>query len=328
MTPLEGYHSPKVKRVLAREIGMTKVCPGDNCEFNREPQPLVNFHRNAARYDGLGNYCKKCAKRIQDRQKLRDKPPVVSGVKTCSRCKTEHPVDNFKPWILGRDGRYPRCQSCIAEILSAAHLANREDRNLKNETARIARRERNAIELQSYWDSLAQGFPEKTKICKECGGDPQPFSNFQIHLDMQHGLSSKCRKCCARADKIRYHTEHESKWSKRAMHSIRDRSKKKGIPFDMGTSDLLDPKTGQLPVYCSVLPHIKLDYSSGDDRRMWASVDKIIPRLGYIKGNVRVISMCANAAKMDGEGDIVNPPEIPDADFFFTSPSCLPLSDS
>jgi hypothetical protein len=67
-----------------------------------------------------------------------------------------------------------------------------------------------------------------------------------------------------------------------------------------------------------------LIYDGSGDRRCWASVDKIIPSVGYVSGNVRIISMAANMAKLDGIGDILqlkpapkSKPPIPDYPFLF-----------
>jgi hypothetical protein len=94
-------------------------------------------------------------------------------------------------------------------------------------------------------------------------------------------------------------TWQKNNWESMAMSRCKARAKKKGIPFDMSKSDLLDSK-GNLPEFCPVFPHIKLDYSSGQDRRLWASVDRKTPNLGYIKGNVWVISWAANMWKTNG----------------------------
>ncbi len=55
------------------------------------------------------------------------------------------------------------------------------------------------------------------------------------------------------------------------------------------------------PTHCPVLG-IELDYYSSAGRRSEnsASFDKINPELGYVKGNVRVISWRANRIKNDG----------------------------
>jgi hypothetical protein len=96
-----------------------------------------------------------------------------------------------------------------------------------------------------------------------------------------------------------------SGWTRRAVYRCKHRSADKDIPFNIEESDLNDIETGRLPVFCAILPYIRLDYSAGQDKRIWASVDRIEPKLGYVKGNVRVISMAANMAKSDGFGDIL-----------------------
>ena len=56
-----------------------------------------------------------------------------------------------------------------------------------------------------------------------------------------------------------------------------------------------------LPEYCPVLPWIRLDYGNNHgDRNMWASIDRIDPRIGYVAGNVRIISFRANVLKSNG----------------------------
>ena len=100
-------------------------------------------------------------------------------------------------------------------------------------------------------------------------------------------------------------------WSMKAVYRSKHRAAEKNVPFNIEESDLNDPETNKLPVFCSILPYIRLDYSGGKDKRRWASVDRIKPKLGYAKGNVRVISMAANMAKSDGEGDVFVSKPIP-----------------
>jgi hypothetical protein len=75
----------------------------------------------------------------------------------------------------------------------------------------------------------------------------------------------------------------------------RQAAKRKNIPFTI-LFDEIDK-----PVYCPVLG-IELNYGwSGEDRRddFKATFDKVIPKLGYIPGNVFVISWRANKLKSD-----------------------------
>lgn len=69
------------------------------------------------------------------------------------------------------------------------------------------------------------------------------------------------------------------------------RAKKRGIPFDLSPDDF------NIPEKCPVLGHV---FEPPKKNAWWSpSLDKIIPSLGYVKGNVRVISMRANMIKGD-----------------------------
>src|SRR5208282_2653860 len=93
-------------------------------------------------------------------------------------------------------------------------------------------------------------------------------------------------------------------WQDKAVTNCHARARQKGVPRGMKGSDLLDPKTGALPVFCPIFPHIRLDYNQGPDRRCWASVDRKVPELGYVTGNVWVISLAANTWKSNGSSPL------------------------
>lgn len=74
------------------------------------------------------------------------------------------------------------------------------------------------------------------------------------------------------------------------------RAKKLGIPFDLGREDLVMP---------DVCPVLGLPFEWGVGQMGWRnmrspSLDKIKPQLGYVKGNVRIISNRANHLKSNG----------------------------
>lgn len=78
------------------------------------------------------------------------------------------------------------------------------------------------------------------------------------------------------------------------VRSARRRALLKGIPFDIDYTDI------HIPEYCPLLG-IKLNKHIGegvgfDDS---PSLDKIVPELGYVKGNVWIISDRANRIKSD-----------------------------
>lgn len=79
--------------------------------------------------------------------------------------------------------------------------------------------------------------------------------------------------------------------AKKLYGKTKERALKDGIPFDIELSDVV------IPTHCPYLG-IELTHNLGKgflDSN--SSIDKIIPELGYIKGNIQVISRLANQMK-------------------------------
>lgn len=78
---------------------------------------------------------------------------------------------------------------------------------------------------------------------------------------------------------------------------IRATAKKQGIPFNLTEEDVA------IPDVCPVLG-IPLNKNAGNGRNTTrddsVSVDRLIPELGYVKGNVVVMSFKANRMKNNG----------------------------
>lgn len=76
------------------------------------------------------------------------------------------------------------------------------------------------------------------------------------------------------------------------LSSARSRAKRKGIPFNLEVCDIVIPET------CPVLG-IPLTRNLGKHggTNSSATVDRIVPELGYVKGNIQVMSMLANNMK-------------------------------
>jgi hypothetical protein len=74
------------------------------------------------------------------------------------------------------------------------------------------------------------------------------------------------------------------------LQGARQRAKKDGLPFDLTRDDII------IPTICPVLG-CELKMSSGKPSNCSPSIDRIQPELGYVKGNVRIISWRANDVK-------------------------------
>ena len=74
------------------------------------------------------------------------------------------------------------------------------------------------------------------------------------------------------------------------LSNTKVRAKAKNIPFDLEVTDII------IPEFCPVLG-IKLERATGRPTASSPSIDKIVPSLGYVKGNIIVISYRANMIK-------------------------------
>ena len=79
---------------------------------------------------------------------------------------------------------------------------------------------------------------------------------------------------------------------KTLLIGVKKRAKDKGIPFDIDVADVI------IPSQCPVLG-VALVQGKGKVCQSSPTIDRIIPELGYVKGNVQVISHLANAMKQN-----------------------------
>jgi hypothetical protein len=86
---------------------------------------------------------------------------------------------------------------------------------------------------------------------------------------------------------------HQSRPELRMLYSARESAKRQDIPFDLVADDII------IPERCPVLG-LELQRSNGSRTYSSPSLDRLVPLLGYVKGNVQVISWRAN--KLKGEG--------------------------
>ncbi len=90
-----------------------------------------------------------------------------------------------------------------------------------------------------------------------------------------------------------YQSQYREAFPERyVLNRTRARAKKHGLPFDLEEHDIVIPDT------CPVLG-LKLEIGSRSNNAKSPSIDKIIPALGYTKGNVHIVSNRANVMKND-----------------------------
>lgn len=153
--------------------------------------------------------------------------------------------------------------------------------------------------------------PVDRQVCITCGVD-RPAADFWLQASKRNGLFSECKPCMS-ARNARWHRDNAAERipkivanvnRQRRAHPMRGilasakcRAKKAGMEFSITLDDV------PVPEFCPVLG-IKMisgmgigSYPPLDVRDRAPSIDRINNSLGYVPGNVVVVSYRANRIK-------------------------------
>lgn len=94
-------------------------------------------------------------------------------------------------------------------------------------------------------------------------------------------VGGKCLKCYER-DRPEYGLLENARW----------RAKQKGVPFKLTVADI------KVPTVCPVFGMPLVKNIGGASHTDWSpTLDRIVPKLGYVPGNIIVVSSLANRIK-------------------------------
>lgn len=195
-------------------------------------------------------------------------------MKTCKYCGEQRPSADFTSGHL-------RCRLC----LKAYHRARYERLKAQNDkTAPPHRRRCTKCEAELPADSFSRNPTGKDGFnswCKEC---------VRLYHHNRAAVDPSYKKNRNVAQKQRYRKNPAAS----LLASARYRAEKQSLPFDLTEDDIV------IPAVCPVLG-MRLRVNEG--RRGAGpdsmTLDRVVPALGYVKGNVRVISARANILKRD-----------------------------
>lgn len=139
------------------------------------------------------------------------------------------------------------------------------------------------------------------KQCKKCGVI-NDLSCFHRNKNSKDGHHSLCKSCATGVsnkwvkDNLKKVVENKKirrlDTRKSLLESAQSRAKSRGVPIDITFEDIV------VPDYCPILG-IKMVKSTGKSKPNSPTLDRVIPELGYTKGNIQVISRKANMMKSD-----------------------------
>jgi hypothetical protein len=89
-------------------------------------------------------------------------------------------------------------------------------------------------------------------------------------------------------------------WQSYLISSARHSAKKRGIEFNISENDIIDPAISTCPIF-----HTKFEIGAGKLSIYSATIDRIDNSIGYIPGNVWVISALANRIKHEAGPDLI-----------------------
>ena len=185
----------------------------------------------------------------------------VEQTKRCYACELEKSLDDFGIDKSKRSGISYRCKDCT-RIATAQWKKNNPDK------VRITRK---------------QNYERKKER-------PEFIERRRVYNEKWHAAHAH-EKQAARLDAIR---SDKTVRLKEMLNSAKRRALKDNIPFDLTLNDLIAIANDN----CAVSQE-QLDwtYEQGNRGPMIPSLDKIVPELGYVKGNVAIIGHYWNMRK-------------------------------
>lgn len=130
----------------------------------------------------------------------------------------------------------------------------------------------------------------KTKKCKACSLDRSVDSFYSN----RNGLHSICKPCYILKNKEYQRTYRAKNRFAIRVRSCKARANENNLPFDLTEGYIKSIWTDNCPVFGTPL---KIEALKGEDHH--AQLDKIVPELGYVQGNVVWLSQRANRIKDD-----------------------------
>ena len=128
------------------------------------------------------------------------------------------------------------------------------------------------------------------KQCKICNKDKE-LTDFHKNKQSSDGYERRCKVCRKQEAHVKYR-EYPFTTLCRCKKA---EAKKKGIPFDLTPSYLESIYTGNCVIFNKPL----VFGVDGGKHTNSAHLDRLVPELGYVKGNVNFISGRANRIKYD-----------------------------
>lgn len=138
-------------------------------------------------------------------------------------------------------------------------------------------------------NTLSYCIKRRNYKCSECHREhDRNKKKANYKPEKQKYINARQLKKIKENDPVRYSAQ-------KMVYGAKQRARKLNLPFDLTVEYLI----GIMPERCPVFDEKLLYGGEGCRTKFTASIDKIKPELGYIKGNVQIISNLANMMKQN-----------------------------
>lgn len=196
----------------------------------------------------------------------------------CSSCHNKKLIEEFP---LTKKGNVAKnCLAC-QEVKRKYVLANKEE--IKRKRKEYYEKNKSSIleKMKKDYDANTEKHKEKNKKSYEKHKDKNLEYKKEYYLEHQEHYIQLARD------------DRKNNPEKYLWKAAKKRAKEKSLPFNIAVEDIV------IPDNCPVFG-FPLEAGSMLERWNSPSLDKIIPELGYVKDNIKVISFKANTLKRDG----------------------------
>lgn len=184
-------------------------------------------------------------------------------MRQCSKCKK----DKDESVYLKKDGNYFKfCDVC------------REKWRISNRN----RKEKKSAQAKEYYLLYKEEISKKNKEWRK--NNKEKLSQYE-KSDYRRNKNKKWRENKRSEDRCRF-----------VWYAAKRRAKMANVPFAISKQDIIDifPSDGKCPML-----GIELQFNNHKSEDNSPSLDRIIPELGYVVGNIQLISYRANRIKND-----------------------------
>jgi len=145
----------------------------------------------------------------------------------------------------------------------------------------------------AYCSSRCRYKASRARLLERHGGI-EGFNKYQNERTLAHRRRDPVRwRAKNKAGVARYHSNHPNY---RMWSNAKNRARHSGVPFAITRDDIV------IPSHCPLLG-VEIKVGAKKSSPSSPSLDRIVPHLGYVPGNVIVVSLRANTIKNDATAD-------------------------